>query len=41
MKHRDGKLIGAEITHVDDFTLAGTKEFIDEILDAIEKELNI
>ena len=35
---RDGELIGAVITHVDDFILTGTQEFIDKILKAIEKE---
>ena len=35
-RDRNGKLIGAVITHVDDFTLAGTKEFIKEVLDALE-----
>ena len=39
--HRDGKLIGAVITHVDDFTLTGTQEFVDEILKAIEEELTV
>ena len=36
--HKDRKLIDAVIIHVDDFTLAGTREFIEEVLDAIEKE---
>ena len=39
--HQDGELIGAVITHVDDFTLAGTEEFIREVLEAISKELTV
>ena len=39
--HRDGDLIGGVITHVDDFTIAGTDDFIKEILKAIEDELTI
>ena len=39
--HRDGELIGTVITHVDDFTLTGTQDFIDEVLKAIEKELTV
>ena len=35
--HKDGDLMGAVITHVDDFTLAGTKEFIDEVIKAIKE----
>ena len=31
--HRDGDLIGTVITHVDDFTLAGTEAFINEVLE--------
>ena len=29
------------ITHVDDFTIAGTVSFIEEVLDMIERELTI
>ena len=29
--HRDGELIGTVITHVDDFTLAGTEVFVNEV----------
>ena len=39
--HRDSNLIGGVITHVDDFTIAGTEDFIKEILKAIEDELKI
>ena len=39
--HKDGELIGAVITHVDNFTMAGTDEFIKETLKIIGKELTI
>ena len=39
--HRNGELIGGVITHVDDFTIARMEEFIQEILEAIKKELTI
>ena len=39
--HEDGKLIGAVITHVDDFTMAGTDEFIKKTLEIVGKELTI
>ena len=39
--HRDGDLIGGVITHIDDFTIAGTEDFIKEILKGIEDELTI
>ena len=39
--HRDGNLIGGVITHISDFTIAGTEDFIKEILKAIEDELTI
>ena len=39
--HRDGDLMGAVITHVDDFTLAGTEEFIKEVLETVERELTV
>ena len=31
--HQDGELQGAVITHVDDFTLAGTEDFIKKVLE--------
>ena len=37
--HKDGELVGAVITHVDNFTMAGTEEFIKETLKIIGKEL--
>ena len=39
--HRDGELLGAVITHVDDFTLAGTESFIKEVLETISRELTV
>ena len=37
----EGYLKGTIITHVDDFTIAGTVSFIEEVLDMIERELTI
>ena len=37
----EGYLKGAVITHVDDFTIAGIVSFIEELLDMIERKLNI
>ena len=39
--HRNRDLIGAFITHVDDFTLAGTDEFIKEVLETVGRELTV
>ena len=39
--YRNGELMGAIITHVDDFTLAGTKDFIKEVLETISRELTV
>ena len=39
--HKDGILKGVVITHVDDFTLAGTPDFIKEVLEMVERELTI
>ena len=33
--------MGAVITHVDDFTLAGTELFIKEVLETISRELTV
>ena len=38
---RDSSLQGCVITHIDDFTLAGTPDFIKEVLEMIERELTI
>ena len=37
--HKDSVLKGAVITHIDDFTLAGTNEFVDQVLKFINEEL--
>ena len=39
--HRDGELIGTVITHVDDFTLAGTEAFINEVIETVSRELTV
>ena len=37
--HQNGELMGAVIMHVDDFTIAGTEDFIKEVLETISREL--
>ena len=37
----DGQLLGAVITHVDDFNMANTDEFLEEVISLVEKELNV
>ena len=39
--HQNGELKSPVITHVDDFTLAGTEKFVDRVLEVINKELNV
>ena len=39
--HRDSSLQGCVITHIDDFTLPITPDFIKEVLEMIERELTI
>ena len=39
--HQDGDLMGAVITHGDDFTLAGTEEFINKVLEVVTNELTV
>ena len=39
--HKDGKLIGAVITHVDDFTLAGTEDFVNDVIKTVAEELTV
>ena len=39
--HGEGVLKGMVITHVNDFTLAGTVSFIKEVLEMVEKELTV
>ena len=33
--------MGAVITHVDDFTLVGTEDFIKEVLETVDRELTV
>ena len=40
-KNMDGDLHGGVLTHVDDFELMGTDDFVEEILKVVEKELTI
>ena len=37
----DGDIHGVVITHVDDFELTGTNDFVEEILEVVRKELTI
>ena len=39
--HRNGDLIGTVITHVDDFTLAGTEAFVNEVIETVSQELTV
>ena len=39
--HKDGILRGAVITHVDDFTLASTDDFIKEVLEMVDRVLTV
>ena len=39
--HKDGKLQGAVLMHVDDFSLAGTNKFIEEIITGVKETLNV
>ena len=37
--HRNGELIGMVITHVDDFTLAGTEAFVSGVIETVSQQL--
>ena len=39
--HKDGRLMGAVITHIDNFTLAGTNDFVDQVFKVINEELTV
>ena len=39
--HRDGILKGAMMTHIDNFTLAGMTDLIQEVLEMVERELTV
>ena len=41
MKHVDGNLVGIVASHVDDFLVAGTAEFVDELTSTVMKYLTI
>ena len=40
-QHKNGKLIGMILSHVDDFTIAGTKAFVDRIIKGIKKKFTV
>ena len=37
----DGDFHGAVLTHVDDFEVTGTNDFVEEIIEVVEKELTV
>ena len=37
----NGKLVGLILSHVDDFTIAGTQEFVQQILAGIEEKFTV
>ena len=39
--HQEGYLKGEELTHEDGFNLAGKDDFIEEVLEEIERELTV
>ena len=39
--HENGRLQGAVLTHVDDFSLAGTSEFVDKVIRQVEQQLTV
>ena len=40
-QHQDGKLQGAILTHIDDFTAAGTEDFMERILDGVSNQMTV
>ena len=40
-QHKDGKLIGMILSHVDDFMIAGTKGFVNRIIKGIKKKFTV
>ena len=40
-RNLDGDFHGAVLTHVDDFEVTGTNDFVEEIIKVVEKELTI
>ena len=39
--HEDGNLKGAVLMHVDDFNLAGTDKFVEEVLEIVDQQLTV
>merc|ERR1712243_387353 len=40
-EHKNGKLMGLSLSHVDDFTIAGTQEFVQRIVAGIEEKFTV
>ena len=40
-KHKDGKLIGCVLTHVDDFLITGTDSFIKSVTEKVKERLAV
>merc|ERR1712112_551590 len=40
-EHKNGKLMGLILSHVDDFTIAGTQEFVQRIVTGIEEKFTV
>merc|ERR1712115_311225 len=40
-EHRNGKLMGIILSHVDDFTIAGTREFVNRIVSGIKRKFTV
>merc|ERR1712115_7961 len=40
-QHKNGKLIGMILSHVDDFTIAGTQEFVNRIVKGIKRKFTV
>ena len=40
-EHRDGKLMGLNLSHVDDFTIAGDAEFVTRIVNGIKERFTV
>merc|ERR1712115_241514 len=40
-QHKNGKLIGMILSHVDDFTIAGTKAFVNRIIKGLKKKFTV
>ena len=41
VKRREGKPIGLVLTHVDDFTMGGTNDLVEGIIERLKKELTV